>query len=177
VVALDGQAVTMNVGDRYPVTTASFSAPNGSAVAGGGTIPTINYVDLGLALKITPTLHEDGEVTLDIEAEYKSLGAGGANGIPAINNQQYQGKVRLKEGQWAVVAGLVQVTRNDSTNGIWGLSNIPILKHLFRKRTKEDDRSEILLVLKPHLTARPAWDQAAAKPIWTGTETRPLSVF
>jgi len=177
VTALDGQAVTLKVGSRYPVTTASYSAPNGSAVSGGGTIPTINYVDLGLSLKITPALHEDGEVSLDIEAEYKSLGAGGANGIPAINDQQFQGKVRLADGQWAVVAGLVQTTRNDNTTGIWGLSRIPLLGALFRTRTKEDDHNEILLVMKPHLVAKPAWDQAASRPIWTGSETRPVTVF
>jgi general secretion pathway protein D len=177
VTALDGQAVTLKVGSRYPVTTASYSAPNGTAVSGGGTIPTINYVDLGLSLKITPALHDDGEVSLDIEAEYKSLGAGGANGIPAINDQQFQGKVRLTDGQWAVVAGLVQTTRNNNTTGIWGLSRIPILGALFSTRTKEDDHNEVLLVLKPHLVAKPAWDEAASRPIWTGSETRPLTVF
>ena len=177
IVALDGQAVTFKVGDRYPITTATFSGVSGAPVAGGGTIPTINYVDLGLGLKVTPTVHDGGEVTLDIEAEFKSIGAGGANGIPAISNQEYQGKVRLKEGEWAVVAGLMQLTNTNNLTGIAGLSNIPILGNLFRSRTREDDRNEILLVLKPRLIGAPAWDEVVAKPIWTGTETRPVTVF
>ena len=177
IVALDGQAATLRVGDRYPITTASYSGVNGAPVQGGGTIPTINYVDLGLGLKITPTVNEDGEVTLDIEAEYKSLGPTDANGNPSINNQQFQGKVRLEEGEWAVVAGLVQITRTKNPTGIAGLSSIPILGNLFRSQTPQNNYNEILLVLKPHLSAQAPWQDATGEPIWTGTETRPVTVF
>jgi general secretion pathway protein D len=177
IVALDGQAVTFKVGDRYPVATATFSGVNGTNVAGGGTLPTINYIDLGLALKVTPVVHDDGEVTLDIDAAFKSLGSTDANGNPSIGNQEYQGKVRLKEGEWAVVAGLMQVTHSPSYTGVAGLSSIPILGYLFRAETHEDDSSEILLVLKPHLVGRPPWDQVPPAPIWTGSETRPVTVF
>ena len=176
-VTVDGQAVTFKVGQRYPVTTASFSAPNGSSGNGGGALPTINYIDLGLALKITPTVHDGGEVTLDVEAEFKSIGAGGSNGIPAINNQQYQGKVRLKDGEWGVVAGLVQLTRNHGNTGVAGLSSIPILGSLFRSSTREVDLGVILLVLNPRVIGYADMNRTFNGPIWTGTETRPATVF
>jgi general secretion pathway protein D len=143
-------------------------------VLGAGTIPTIAYQDLGLGLKLTPVVHEGGEVSLDIEAEFKSLGVGGANGIPAIASQQYQGKVRLKDGEWAVVAGLLTVTHTDNPTGMLGLSSIPILGSLFRRQSREDDRNEIL---KPHLVGLPAWEEETSRPIWTGTESRPVTVF
>ena len=177
IVALDGQAVTFHVGDRYPVVTSTYSGVSGAPVAGGGTIPTIAYQDLGLGLKVTPEVHEGGEVSLDIEAEFKSLGSADANGNPSISNQQYQGKVRLQQGEWAVVAGLLQITHTNNPTGVAGLSSIPILGNLFRSQTREDDRNEILLVLKPHIVAAPPWESAPLKPIWTGTESRPVTLF
>lgn len=177
VVALDGQAVTFKVGDRYPVITSSYSGVSGTPVQGGGTIPTIAFQDLGLGLKLTPAVQEDGEVSLEVEAEFKSLGAGGLNGIPVIANQQYQGNVRLREGQWAVVAGLLQINHTNNPTGIAGLSSIPILGNLFKSTTREDDRNEILLVLKPRILALPPWESAPLKAIWTGSESRPVTVF
>ncbi len=177
IVALDGQPVTLKVGDRYPLVTSVYSGVNGAPVSGGGTIPTINYQDLGLSLKITPEVHDAGEVSLDVDAEFKSLGAADANGNPSIGNQQYQGKVRLQQGEWAVVAGLLQTTHTYNPTGIAGLSSIPIFGNLFRSQTKADDRSEILLALKPHIVAAPPWESAPLKPIWVGTEGRPATLF
>ena len=146
-------------------------------MSGGGTVPTINYQDLGLSLKITPAVHDSGEVSLDVDASFKSLGAADANGNPSIGNQEFQGKVQLEQGEWAVVAGLLQITHTYNPTGIAGLSSIPILGNLFRSQTKEDDRSEILLVLKPHIVAAPPWESAPLKPIWIGAEARPATVF
>ena len=176
-VSLDGQPATFRVGDRYPVTTGIISGGTGPATQGLALPPLINFVDLGLSLKLTPAVHEDGEVSLDIEAQFSTLGTAVVNGIPSIATQQYQGKVRLKDNEWAVVAGLVNVTHIENPTGIAGLSNIPWIGNLFREQQREDDRSDILLVLKPHLIAEPAWETEADLPIWTGTETRPVTVF
>ena len=80
IVALDGQAASLHVGDRYPVTTSSFT---GVTPGTAGFAPTIQFVDLGLVLKLTPTIHEDMEVTLDVDAEFKSLGSASVDGIPS----------------------------------------------------------------------------------------------
>ena len=111
-----------------------------------------------------------------VDAEFKTLGSGSVNGIPVISNQQYQGKVRLKEGEWAVIAGLVTTNDSETPTGIAGLSSIPVFGHLFTHQTHEKDRSETLIVLKPHLVALPPWERATPA-MWTGTETRPLTPF
>lgn len=177
VVALDGQAASLLVGDHYPIVTNAYIGNTSNTPGQVFTPPpTINYEDLGLVLKITPTIHDEGEVTLDIDAEYKVLGASTAVGIPIISNRKFTGKVRLKDGEWAVIAGLVSSTNSDSLTGYAGIGRIPFLRRLFGQTDIEKDSTEVLLVLKPHLMNLPPWD-FPTQTIWMGTDTRPLTVF
>jgi general secretion pathway protein D len=177
VLALDGQAATLKVGDRYPVITASYTAGvTGTAPTGASLSPPIQFIDLGLVLKITPVVHADLEVTLDVDAQFKTLGTSSVNGIPVIGSQQYQGKVRLKDGEWAVIAGLVTTNDSETPTGVAGLSEIPWIGRLFLHQTHEKDSSDVMIVLKPHLVALPPWE-APTPTLWTGTETRPLTPF
>ena len=177
IVTLDGQAATLHVGDRYPMIQSGYY---GAATGTGQTYsppPTVSYVDLGLTLKVTPSVHIDEEMTLDLEAEYSVLGAGSSiTGIPIVASRKFTGKVRLKNGEWAVIAGLVQTTNADSQNGIAGLADIPFIGKLFSTNSRERDSTEVLLVLKPHLVSMPPWEYVS-KPIWVGSETKPLSVY
>jgi general secretion pathway protein D len=175
IVALDGQAATLHVGDRYPIITSSFAGTVGQSQS-TAFAPTTQFVDLGLVLKITPTVHEDMEVTLDVDAAFKALGSGSFDGIPVIDSRQYQGKVRLKEGEWAVVAGMLTTTDAETPTGIAWLSDLPWIGGLFTHHVHEQDRNETLVVLKPHLVSLPPWEYVTPT-LWTGTETRPLSPF
>jgi general secretion pathway protein D len=175
-VSLDGQAASFHVGDRYPVISATFSGLTPDTIVSQTLVPTVNYVDLGIQLKMTPTVHQGGEVTLDLDAQFKTLGAGGANGIPVIASRQYQGKVRLRNGEWAVVAGLVSMNNSETPTGVAGLSELPLIGRLFTHQTRSTDAADVLIVLKPHLVAEPPWEEVS-RPMWTGTETRPRSVF
>lgn len=177
IVALDGQPATLHVGDRYPVTTSSFSGAGGAVgFQNGGFAPTIQFEDLGLVLKVTPAVHENYEVTLDVDAQFKTLGADSGNGIPVIGSRQYQGKVRLKDGEWAVIAGLVTTNDAETPTGIAGLMNLPWIGRLFSHQTHTKETTQTLIVLKPHFVALPPWE-STSKTIWTGTESRPITPF
>ena len=175
IVAVDGQPATLHVGDHYPIITSSFTGAT-PGQAQSSLSPTIQFEDLGLVLKITPTVHENMEVTLDVDAQFKTLGSTSFNGIPVIDSRQYQGKVRLQDGEWAVVAGLVTTMDSETPTGIAGLSNLPWIGGLFTHHTHENDRSDTLLVLKPHLISLPPWEDVTPT-LWTGTETRPVTPF
>lgn len=175
IVASDGQAATLHVGDRYPIITSSFSGAVGQAQS-AAFAPTTQFVDLGLVLKITPTVHQDMEVTLDVDAEFKALGGGSFDGIPVIDSRQYQGKVRLKDGEWAVVAGMLATTDAETPSGIAWLSDLPWIGGLFTHHVHARAHSETLVVLKPHLVSLPPWEYVTPT-LWTGTETHPASPF
>lgn len=138
--------------------------------------PTFVFEDLGLVLKITPWVHNMDEISLEIEAEFKVLGSGNFNGVPVISNRKYQGKVRLRAGEWAVVAGLVSDSQTRSLNGLAGLMNIPLFGALFRETSITRQSSDVLIVIKPEVTRMPP-SEVATKPLYFGTETRPVSLL
>lgn len=136
--------------------------------------PTFNFEDLGLVMKVTPYVHSLDEVSLEIEAEFKVLGSGSFNGVPVISTRKFQGKVRLRTSEWAVVAGLVSSTQSRNISGIAGLMQIPGLGYALRDNETSKDENNVLIVIKPHVTNLPA-SEYATRTFWVGTETRPLS--
>ena len=170
--AVAGQKATLKVGERFPILTAGFFGP----IEGDGEVfrppPTINFEDLGVVVNVTPHVHGDREVTLEVETEFKVLAGRAINGIPIIANRTFQGVIRLRNDEWAVMAGLADASEVRSVSGLAGLSQIPILGPLFRRNTTDRERSEALLVLKPTLVNLPPMEVATPE-IWTGTETKP----
>ena len=168
VVTSDGQAASLHVGEKYPIVTSSYLG------AGSATTqvyaPSINFEELGLILKITPHVHGLDSMTLDIEAEFKLLGALSINDIPIIHNRKFQSKVDLANGEWAVLAGLMTESESTTISGIPGVVKIPLLRHNDHSR----DRGETVVLLKPHLLNLPP-TEAVMRAAWVGTETRPRS--
>jgi type II secretory pathway component GspD/PulD (secretin) len=175
ITALDGQAASLKVGERYPIITSAYIGPTGAG-ADTGIPPAIQFQDLGLILKVTPTVQGNGEVTLDVDVEQNALNGAANNGIPVITSRHFQGMTRLVDGESAVIAGLMQTSVSDNLSGFPGLSRIPILGHLFATTTKTELVGQTLIVLKPHLMSLPPWETPSPV-LWVGTETKPLSLY
>ena len=173
--SLDGQPATFHVGDRYPIITQGYFGE--IPTQGNQTVyrppPTIQFEDLGLTLKVTPRIHNGDEVTLDVDSEFKVLTTQTVNGIPVISNRKYAGQVRLKNGEWAVCAGLISTTDSKGYTGIAGLSQIPAAGWALRSNQLSKMNSQILLVLKPRIVNLGP-SEYVTKDIWVGTETKPL---
>ncbi len=165
--SVDGEAASFHVGDKYPIATAGFFGQQ----LGFPIPPTFNFEDLGLTLKITPHVHGMEEVSLDINAEFKVLGSQSFNGVPTISNRKLESKVRLRTGDWAVVAGLMTTSEARSISGIAGLSSIPLLGELFRKHDDTNDTTRILLLLKPRIVSAPPTEYLT-RAVYVGSEAR-----
>jgi type II secretory pathway component GspD/PulD (secretin) len=172
VVAIDGQPSTLHVGDKFPLVTNSYIGNT----SGNGKVftppPTFSFEDLGLILKITPHVHGTDDVSLEVDAEFKLLGAGAVNGIPVISSRKYESKVDLQTGEWAVLAGLMTRSESSTITGIPGLSTIPLL----RSNTAKRDDGETLIVLKPHVLILPPTELPTWR-AWCGSETRLAANF
>ena len=171
--SVDGQAAQLHVGEKYPIMTLAYIGDTGNS---GGEVftppPSFNFEDLGLMVKLTPKVHDRHEVTLDIDAEFKMLGAGSLNGIPVISNRKFTTRARLSFDEAAVISGLV--TRNDfvTLSGPAGLLNIPVLGTVLGQSNWSKDDVQILLVMRPRLVTLPP-SEVVTREIWLGSESRP----
>jgi type II secretory pathway component GspD/PulD (secretin) len=125
---------------------------------------------------MTPTVHGNGEISLDVDVEQNALNGSANNGIPVITSRHFQGMTRLVVGQSAIIAGVMQTSIGEDRSGIWGLSSIPILGRLFSKTTKTEQAGQTLVVVTPRLISLPPWETPSPV-LWVGTENKPLSVF
>ena len=167
--ASQNNAATLLIGERYPIVNATY-APiyNTQAIAsviGNGSyiapVPSVNYEDLGLKLKATPTIHPDSSVTMKLELQLRSLGSSTSNGIPIINNREYSGTITVKSGESSVVAGIIDESDSRSVNGWPFLSRVPGLTYAGAQHDKTVNNADLLIVVTPHILRAPRHESVA----------------
>lgn len=152
--AVNGQKASLKIGERVPVATGSFQP----GIGGVGINPLVNtqfqYLDVGVNIDITPTVHSDGEITLKIAMDVSAVDSfqniGGIS-QPVIGQRKIEHEVRLKEGEANLLGGMLEDSQTKSLSGIPGLSQIPILKYLFGQTNTEHRETETVFVLIPHI--------------------------
>jgi len=155
VVVSSGQTANFHVGDQYPIAQSLYTGFNQGAASIYNPVPQISMVDLGIVLKLTPRVSGDGDVGIDVEAEYKALGNQTFNTVPAISQRAFKANVNVREGEWAVLAGLDASSVSATRNGLAGLSQIPGLNQLLSENTRDTQTSNTLIVIKPTVTRLP----------------------
>ena len=172
-----GQNSTLHVGEKYPVMTGGFI---GRVDPSQGTVfqppPSFTFEDLGFSLKVTPYIHGMGEVTLTLETSFQVLTGQTVNDVPIIGRRAMNAQVRVQDGEWAVLGGIMAMTKSRATSGVAGLSQIPLLGHLFRKVSTNDEDSSVLIGIRPRLMALPP-DQIVTQRLRVGSDVRPYTPF
>ncbi len=156
-----GKEATFHVGERYPILNASYApiynSPQISQVLGNQSyvppFPSVSYEDLGLNLKTTTVIHGDSDVSLKLELQVRSLTGDSANGVPVIANREYQGSIRLQDGEPAVIAGEISSSDTRSMSGIPGLGAIPGLNQAMVSNSLTTENDELLIVITPHIVS------------------------
>jgi len=163
---------TFKLGSRYPILNASF-APiyNSSAISKvlgnqsyTSAFPSVSYEDIGLTLKAKPLVHNNSEVALELEIQFRTLGSTNTNGIPDILNREYKGGILLKEGEPAVVAGMLTQSDQKSLSGLPLFSTMPALGVLTSQTSKQEENDELLILITPHVVRSP--ERTEAPEIW-----------
>lgn len=119
---------------------------------GGNPIVTTTYVDVPLKLEITPQITDVGTVLLDVLAENASASSTTGGVAPAINSQVMETQVVVPDGGTTVVGGVLFDDERESQDRTPGLSKIPILGNLFKRKGVERNTNEILFFITPRIS-------------------------
>jgi general secretion pathway protein D len=150
VLVLNNQTAILQVGDQVPIATQSAV----SVVAGGApVVNTIEYRDTGVTLKVTPRVNQGGMVMMDISQEVSDVAATTTSTLdsPTINQRKISSTVAVHDGQTIALGGLISDNRTKSKSGIPVLQNIPVLGSLFATTDHQDSRTELLVLITPHV--------------------------
>jgi tetratricopeptide (TPR) repeat protein len=131
----------------------------GLAASGSGTgqtpYPGAEYMDLGLKVKATPSLHPNDEVTLQLEFEIRALAGGSVNGIPVISNRTLTQTIRVREDAPTLIGGLADREETRAITGLPGFAEIPGVGYAFGGRTKTLTDTELMILITPHRLRSP----------------------
>lgn len=172
--ATDNQKASMKVGSRIPIATGSFSNGIGAGGIGGiGAVQTqFQYLDVGVNVDITPTVHYDRDVTLKLKIEVSShSGDTTISGVtePIISQRTVEQVIRLKEGEANIIGGILTKQDNRVLSGTPGLSEVPLLKYLFGSNSRDVTDDEIVFLLIPHVVRATQLSDLNLRTIDTGT--------
>jgi Bacterial type II and III secretion system protein len=117
--------------------------------------PGAEYVDLGVKVKATPTLHENHEVTLQLEFEIRALTGTNINGIPVLSNRTLSQVVRVKDDETTLIGGLLDQEETRAIAGLPGLANIPDAGYAFGTHNNTRQETEFMILITPRRLRSP----------------------
>ena len=157
------------IGDKLPVITSTVSSG-----VGGFASDSVTYVDVGLTLNAEPTIYLNNEVAIRMQLEVSNLVSTVTtkNGTTAyqLGTRQASTMLQLKDGENQVLAGLINNEERNSSNKVPGFSELPLISRLFGSQRDDNQKTEIVLSITPHLIRNVQRPEASASEFSAGTE-------
>ncbi len=163
----EGLTAQARFGDRVPIPVTTF-APIASGGINQQPITSFDYQNVGVNIDITPRTHHDDEVTLALKISLSSISGTGFGGLPTIGNREITTTIRLKDGETNMLAGLIRDDERTVLAGTPGLSDLPLIGHLFGNHRKESTQTDIILTLTPHIVRVLDLSEADLRPFRLG---------
>ncbi|HRG49461.1 MAG TPA: type II secretion system secretin GspD [Pseudomonadales bacterium] len=167
VIALDNEEATILVGESVPFKTGSERVNSTSVVGNNNNnnndsvynndFVQIERKDIGVELKVTPRINQEGILTLDVEQKVESINesanVGGESGAADIitNKRQIKTKALVKDNNVLVLGGLIRDEVLASENGVPFLSEIPYLGRLFKGTSKQVVKKNLMVFIHPKI--------------------------
>ncbi|MFH1752860.1 MAG: secretin N-terminal domain-containing protein [Candidatus Omnitrophota bacterium] len=177
----NNEEATILIGTREAYVTGTTSQSGDSTI----TSDTVEFVDVGVKLKVVPTINRDGYIIMKIKPEISSVTRTLTTGttadprsqIPIIQTSEAETTVKVKDGYTIFIAGFRQNLDRDDRDGMPFITKIPILNILFSRRDRDQLQSEIIIFLTPHIISGgelKKWDKDQMKkyPAYTRPENK-----
>lgn len=151
VVALDGSNSTINITDEVPTVTQTTTASVPPVIA-----TQITKQAAGISLAVTPTITNDGSVTLNLTPQVsqpiRQITVEGASTFLLSTRNLTLSQVRVRDGQTLVIGGLLRETNTEDLRKVPGLADLPIVGAMFRASAANNkERTELVLMVTPHI--------------------------
>ena len=143
VVTQNNSEASLLVGESYPIVTLSSTGTTSNQ--------QVQYVDIGVKLRITPTISSDGTIIADLNPEYSELLSVTSNGYPVIGTRKISATLRVRNDETIVLGGLLQDTDSETVTKLPLLGDVPLFGEIFRNRIHSQTRDEIVFLITPHL--------------------------
>ncbi len=142
----------IHIGDTVPYIISTTSGTGDNAI----TSEDVRFVDVGLKLNVSPTINDDGFVTMRLRPEISTVvgtisSKGG--GIPQINKTEVETTVMVKDGNTIIMGGLKRDDKTHIKQGFPGLMDMPVLGGVFGRTKDSIDRTEIVIFITPHIVS------------------------
>lgn len=159
----------IEIGEKIPVITNTFNDNFSSE--------KVEYQDVGLKLEVTPDISLEGDIGMDVNFTLSSLGLAqtGSNGLKyyGTNNRTAKTVLSSQDGETQMLAGLINEENKDNSNGIPWLSDIPLIGRLFGSSGQDVKRTEVILLITPHIERSIDLPGSHVSTIPVGTENLP----
>jgi general secretion pathway protein D len=134
----------------------------------------VNYLDVGLRLEVEPTVSLDEEVGIKVGLEVsgivREITSRSGTLTYQIGTRSAATNLRLKDGETQVLAGLINDEDRKSAQKVPGLGDLPIIGRLFRTERQDGQKTEVILLITPHIVRNLARPAAASMEFTSGTE-------
>jgi general secretion pathway protein D len=148
IAAQSGTTAKIITGDALPILT-SIALSGVNAVS-----QQVQYVNVGVTLQIAPRVSEDGFVTSHIFCVVSSV-TGSSQGYPTISQREAETSATVRDGETFVIGGLTEESDITSNIDLPGIGKLPILSSLLGLRTGTRSKTELYIVVTPHIVGRP----------------------
>lgn len=164
-----GEKIEYMVGDEVPIPQTTFSP-----IAAGGVsqqpITSFQYKNVGIELIITPMIHIENEVSLEMDLKIKTLGGSGFGDLPIITTRQIKNIIRLKDGETNLLAGLLKDEERKTMKGILGIKSLPLLGNLFSSTDQTIQQTDVVLTITPYIIRNIPLAAEDYAPLWIPLE-------
>jgi general secretion pathway protein D len=168
----EGQEITLNLGEEIPVPSTTFT-PVAQGGANFNPLTSFNYRPVGVIVRVTPRVTFDGDIILDLLVESSTLGGdiniAGQN-LPSFGSRKIETRLRLRDGESNLLAGLLREEERKSLRGIPGLLRLPVLRSLLASNDNEILQTDIIMLLTPRIVRTQELTLADVSPIFIGSQ-------
>ncbi len=168
----EGQKVTLNLGEEVPVPSTTFT-PIATGGASANPLTSFTYRPIGVIVEMTPRVTYEGDIVLELTLENSARGQDSniaGQVLPAFASRKVTTKLRLRDGESNLLAGLLREDERRALRGFPGILRMPILQQLFADNDSNIRQTDIVMLLTPRIVRSHQLSASDLSPIYIGTQ-------